>query len=221
MILSSLFIVLDWVTPSIDYTYGFRKKSHSLCNYLEREVLKEIKYNCEGFNRIVISMSAKPEAHAFVNSSQVAGVELPYQPQKYDHAHGDALNRYFVDCLDKGLKKLSDSHAIPYAELMAGATAFLDGGGKNEWLHKSRTFRQQKVKANLQCALSHDAFQLTLQVWRNSRVVFDHVILETEPDALAYGYRFKDITLVDGVLSVTGKNDQLLFRRRLDKLTGV
>ena len=59
MILKTLYIKIGDRDLPIPYTYGFKKKSRYICNYIEREVLKKLRYKVEGYNRIVIGMKTE------------------------------------------------------------------------------------------------------------------------------------------------------------------
>ncbi len=94
MILSTLYLEIgDDVDVPTDYRYGFLKRSRVLCNYIEREVLREIKFKCEGFNRIVVSMCEHPSKGVFINSCQVACVEEPFNKKDYDAKKRRSDNR--------------------------------------------------------------------------------------------------------------------------------
>ena len=222
MILRTLYLKIgDTINDGIlavDYTYGFLKKSRCLCNYLEREVLKPLKFRCEGFNRIVIEVCTNPTYEFHVNSCQVAVVAIPFHKVVYESKQGDALTFYFAECLRTGLDQCFQSASIPRHELFAGIDRFIEGGMKNEWLYKSRTFREHRLKANLLCSLSPERFELTMQIWHAKKLVFDQVILRTDPDEIAFEQEFRNMEIVGGALTVTSRLGNVLWSAQLDSL---
>ncbi len=219
MILSTLYLEIgDDVDVPTDYRYGFLKRSRVLCNYIEREVLREIKFKCEGFNRIVVSMCEHPSKGVFINSCQVACVEEPFNKKDYDSKSDEAIIGYYVSSLKKGLRKCARSQTIPLGEMLKGVDQFVAGGGKNEWLFKSRTFREHNLKANLFCALTMDAFNLRIQVLRQKEIVLDEVVLETVPNEIVYAPKFKDLEVDDGALVITSRRGKPLWKKKVSRI---
>ena len=90
---------------------------------------------------------------------------------------------------------------------------------KNEWLHKSRTFRVHSLKASLLCSLTMEQFTLRLQVERRKKLVLDEVVLQTDPDEIAFEYRFRDLAIESGSLLITSKVEEPLWKRTLESLS--
>ncbi len=213
MILATLYLKIGVLKLPVEYTYGFLKRSRFLCNYLEREVLKKLRFKAVGFNRIVISLDAKPADGVFVNSSQVLCVELPFNPTEYESKSDEALTFYYMEYLKAGLHKCAESVSIPLEALLQGMKEFEAGGFKNEWLYKRRAFREYGLNASLLCALTMNEFKLRLQIQRGKETVFDQVILQTDPDEIAFAYRFNDIVVEDDSLVVVAKYDVPLWKK--------
>ncbi len=204
---------------TVDYTYGFLKKSRCLCNFLEREVLRKVRFKTEGFNRIVIAMRTNPEKGVYVNSSQVACVELPFVPSDYESKDGEALMHYYIDCLQRGLQKCARSIPIPLDALKQGIADFVSGGMENRWLFKNRAFKEHGLRSSLHCSLTPSEFSLRIQVWRKQDLVLDEEVLRTDPDEIAFQHRFRDLEIIDGALVVTSKYDsKVTWRRKLSLL---
>ncbi len=219
MILSTLYLEIgDYVDVSTDYRYQFLKRSRVLCNYIEREVLREIKFPCDGFNRLVVSLCDKPSKGVFINSCQVACVEVQFNKQEYDSKRGGELIEYYIAKLKKGLRKCSRSQSIPLDEMLEGVDRFITGGGKNEWLFKSRTFRDHSLKASLFGALSMEHFTLRLQVLRQKEIVLDEIVLETVPNEVVYAPKFKDLETDEGSLVITSRRGKPLWKKKISKI---
>lgn len=236
MILKSLYIKFGELNHPdnprhypIEYTYCFLKQSRCLCNYLEREVLKPLRFRGEGFDRIVVSLVHQPSDRIFVNSCKVMEVEASLDQQEYDTRHLDScklessarreLMEYFIQRLTEGLVKCATFATIPIDELISGIDRFVSGGMVNRWVHKRRTFKSQGLKAELVCDLSISSFTLRLVVVRDGAVVLNELILSTDPDENAYEYLFDDIVIIEDKLVVTSKHTPSPWARELQKIT--
>jgi hypothetical protein len=220
MILKSIYIEIDESDLPKEYRYEFLKRSRQICNYLEREVLGKIKFDSNGFNRIVISLKNDPEPGVFINSEKVACVDLAFDRGLYDSKVRDTdLSRYYMDRLREGLQKCAKSIEIPKAELLAGMKSFEDGGMRNEWIHVSRAFKKHGLTAMLHCELTQTAFHLRLTVADGENQLMDHQVLETNPNELVFENRFKDIKIEGDELVVTSRIGPPLWSTPLAKLS--
>ena len=204
MILKSIYLELGDPGLSAEYVYGFRKSNRFICNYLERECFKRLKYKTSGFARVVVSLTARPKA-VYVNSCQVACVGIADRRDEYDHKTGEALTLYCIERLKEGLAELAVVQSIPDRELRSCLDSFVSGRFVNEWVHKKRKFVAQSIEATLFCSMNQDAFTLRLKVTFKRKVLFDEIILVTDPGELAFKYRFNEIELSGDMLAVVDK----------------
>ena len=218
MILKALYLKIGDLGLPVDYTYGFLKRSRFICNFIEREVLGKIRFHTRNFDRIVISLCTTPTDKVFVNTAAAACVEIPFDRRTYGSKSGKDLSVYYIDELEEGLEKCAQFLKIPKAEIFQGLEVFKANGMKNEWVHKKRVFRNLSLEVSLNCEMTQDAFRLRLEVFHSKKLVFNSVILETDPDENAFGYRFKDIKIEGDYLVVTSKSTNPLWRERLPKL---
>jgi hypothetical protein len=216
MILRTLY--LQNLDPRIE-SYDFLKESRHICNYLERGVLKAIKYKAD-FGRICISLTEADPPTTVLNSSNVLCVGMPFDLDEYESFSRKERSQYYSLKLKQGLEKCNCTHSIPLSEILQGLKDHQDLGWHNEWVHRKRHFRERKVVASLTCNLTIDSFELTLQVWRDGSLVYNKVVLETDPDEIAFGYRFKDIELKRGRLIVTSKVSDPLLSLSMRDLNG-
>jgi hypothetical protein len=124
--------------------------------------------------------------------------------------------RYDIDRLVEGLRICAISHPIPIEEILAGIEKFKSEGMRNEWLFKSRTFREHSLKASLLCTLTMEEFSLRLQVERRKELVFNDVVIRTDPDEIAFEPQFKDIKIADNHLVVTKRYGDPLLAQSLE-----
>lgn len=218
MILKTLYLKIGDLGLPTQFTYGFLKRSRFICNYIEREVLGKLRFRAEDFNRIVISLCSVPKDGVYVNTSNVAEVEIAFDRQIYESKSDKELSLYFIDKLKEGLGKCSRFIEIPTTEIFQGLEAFVSGGLKNEWVHKERVFRKILLRASLECQLSQTAFRLRLKVFHADKCVVDSEILHTDPDEIAFEYRFKDLKVDGDFLVVTSKTADPLWRERISEL---
>jgi hypothetical protein len=218
MILKTLYLKVGDLGLPTEFTYGFLKRSRFICNYIEREVLGKIRFRTENFDRIVISVSSTPKDGVFVNTERVACVDIPFDRQLYESKSGTDLSFYYIAKLKEGIEKCARFIHIPRDQIFQGLEEFVAGGLKNYWIHKQRTFRQFHLRASLECDLTQEAFYLRLRVFSNDHPVVDSIILQTDPDEIAFAYRFKDVIIDGGDLVVTSKMPEPLWRENLSKL---
>jgi hypothetical protein len=221
MILKTLYLKIGDLGLPSDYTYELLKASRFICNYLEREVLKKIRFPADGFNRIVISLSSKPADGVFVNTASVACVDIPFDRETYDSKEGRETALWLIDKLREGIEKCAQFVAIPKLEILEGLASFVSGGMRNQWVHKRRVLSNFGVQASLICELTQSEFFLRLELSRSGKPVFEQILLRTDPDEIAFEHRFKDLQMDGEYLVVTSKAGNPLWRERLSGIPGL
>jgi hypothetical protein len=227
MILRSIFLKIgDEEEQSLPegLSYTFLNRSRFVCNYIEREVLSKIRFKTKDFGRIVIALGPqiqKTGKEVFINSEQIAVLEIPFNRKEYASKSGKGLALYFIDKLKEGLDKCAKSVKIPKKEIFKGLDAFTTEGFKNEWVFKKRVFRKEGLQAFLECELTQNDFILRLKVFRTSKLVFDKVIYKTFPYQVAMSYPFRDMAIEGHYLVVTNrlKGEKPLHRVLISKLS--
>ena len=87
-----------------------------------------------------------------------------------------------------------------------GIELFRAAGYKNEWIERSRRFNTVQLSAKLLCSITIKQFALRLQVLRKNQIVYDSVILKTNPDEITFAYRFDDLIVEKDEIIVTSKH---------------
>jgi hypothetical protein len=219
MILKTIYLMIGDEDLPTDFTYSFMKRSRSLCNFLEREVLAKVKFDSGKFNRIVVVLKSAPETDFFVNSEKIARVDISFDRAEYElQKPGQDLGLYYIRRLTEGLEACARAASIPKAELLAGMDQFVALGMRNEWIHRHRVFRKLGLEATLHCRLTQDAFSLDLSVRADGVPVVEKILLETDPDEIAFEHRFKDIGIEGESLVVTSKHGRPLWRANVTAL---
>lgn len=218
MILKTIYLYIGETGLPKEFTYAFLKHSRFICNWLEREIFGAIRFEASGFKRIVITLCSNPRSAPFINSSNVACVELKFDRGLIDTLAGDDLAKYQIDLLRSGIERCSLVFSIPKTELLHGLDLFINGGMKNEWLHKRITFKEYQLSAVLTCKLTQNLFALCLTVLHRKIITFKEIILETEPDEIVFERKFKDIEITNGSLVVKAKYGEILKDLPLSRL---
>jgi hypothetical protein len=201
-----------------DYTYGFLKRSRVVCNFIEREVLAQLKFNADGFKRISISLCSIPRASVFVNSADVACVEIPFDRDVYDHVARSSLCEYYIGKIKEGVVKAACDISVPVEAIFAGVEQFVAGEMINQWLHVKRIFKVEGLVAFLRCELTTEAFRLTLEVQKHGFEVVKDIVLVTDPDENVFEYKLGDVKIIDGQLVVLAKRGGHLWSKALADL---
>lgn len=195
---------------TIKYTYKFKTNSRHICNYLERECLKKLKYQTEGYNRVVISLVESEVRETYINSSKCLCVSLPFDRDVYDALQGvEEARQYILGKLKGGLEKAEPF--LPERELSESLKNLEKQGFINKWLFKKKLERNRNLRVELHCSLDIKGFYLTLKVSRKGDEIFSKQILATDADELAYDYRFKDIVFAEDKLTITSKVSEPLL----------
>lgn len=203
MILKSIFLKVGDLGLPTEYTYSFLKRSRSLCNFIDREVLKKLKFRTDNFKRISIAVYEGDLKETYVNSSGVLCASLAYRKGEYDKMLPDYLNDYYIRQLVAGIDKCSVGYRVPKKEILVGIESYKSGGYINKWEHKVKRFGG--ITAKLICNLTMDKFCLYLYIAKDNRILFNQNILTTDPDENAFEYRFNDIKVEDKNIIVTSK----------------
>jgi hypothetical protein len=173
----------------------------------------------EGYNGIYFEAMFLPPNKCSIVSENALRIPVAFDQQRYESLAPGEHHEFFIGMLCEGLEKCSAQFSIPRTAIMQWIEEFRRGGYKNEWTHKTKLLRPAGIRATLLCRLDIERFVLTLRLERKGAVVFDEVILETEPDEIIFAGDFKDVVLVDNTVVVTDKFGRPTFSLSLDSLS--
>ena len=206
MILKSLYFDLNRQEYANQYGYELLLASRFYCNFIERLVFKPLKWKTENFNRIVIEFTDNPIRFMEINSSQVLCVRIKFDKEKYEEFKNEKIAEFFithlenvVECIQKG------GIELPIKEIYECNQFFRSEEYINKWLYQKKISKTLKLDIFLFCELNKKQFELTLEVYKNKMPIYIKSILTTDPDPIAYHYRFKDIVLTDKLITITSK----------------
>ena len=214
MIFKSIYMDLDRVQFGTELGYSFLLKTRSLCGYIERQIIP-LKYRSDGFNRIVIKGSKEPK-DPYVNCCQVLCVSVEFDEEKFQSLNSqEDISEFLISMLKKGVTIGNQVSPLPQEEIFESIELFRSFGFKNEWRSKRRLYRKENVYAQFECHLSMESFELFLLLEKRKKEIWRERILKTDPDPVAYAYRYKDIVFTEDQLTVTSKTSQPLFTLNL------
>ncbi len=222
MILKHFYLALD----SDDFTdtkivSDFNFQTDYLTHFVEKRLVKE-RFEVNGFNMLMIRARKKPKDDFLLEEHyKCLTIEVPFNESEYQKLY-PFENKYplagllqpvenekefcdfLIDMTIQGIEKGRKLKApIPCDFLINTVLDFKNGGCKNEWVHKTKTFKEHGIKATLLCRLTVNYFALELIIEKNKQELFKKEILKTKPHSIQYKQEFKDIVIKDGKLVIT------------------
>ncbi|NMA74917.1 MAG: hypothetical protein GX963_12335 [Bacteroidales bacterium] len=123
----------------------------------------------------------------------------------------DEFRSFFYQSIIDGLNQIKNSYNIPFDKILQSLDNFKKNEFINEWIFKKKRSKKPNCEAMLICNLSIEKFRLKLIVLKDNQIIFDKIILETDPDEIAYEYRFNDLVIKEDKIIVTSKYTSNLF----------
>ncbi|MDQ1097673.1 MULTISPECIES: hypothetical protein [Chryseobacterium] len=200
--------------------YQFQLNTRFISNYLSKEVRK-IKFQTDGtFNMITIALTEDKLKETDIVPIDVLQTYLPFDRNKYEKIRGTDDCQYYIELFQKGFVKASKFKKLPLESLLEILRNFEDGGCKNEWLHKTKKFKEQNLEIKLVCDFNTNFFQLTaiINQLSDKKEIFNKAIIKTEPDEVLFDKMFKDIKIANGDIIITDKSDSPRIKISIDDL---
>ena len=107
---------------------------------------------------------------------------------------------------------------LPIEAIHEGIREFRELKYLTSWTTPRRRHRELALIGYLECHLSITAFELYLVIERKKEQIYRDKILVTDPDEIAFDYRFKDIVFEDDILTVTSKTSEPLLTMNLNEI---
>ena len=222
MILKHIYLALDGV-DFIDTRIisDFNFQSDFITHFIEQRLTK-IKFETNNFQTLTIRGRKEPrDILIYRNHFKSLDIEIPFNVNRYKELYPyeneyplqgllkpvineSDFNNFLLELLMQGFEKAHEQKApIPYEFLLNTTLDFKANGFRNEWEHKTRTFKEYGVKIILFCKLTVNYFSLDMIIIKNKHEIFRKEILKTLPSAIIYKDEFKDIRLEDDKFLVT------------------
>lgn len=217
MILRDIYLDLDRSQYSTKVAYAFKLRSRSICHFVGRHFWKEqIRVPC--FNRIVVTLSKGASPKFEVNSCQVGCITMPFEESGYASLSDTDFHEFVISHLLSACDQFLSTLPKVLASLKEGVRLFRESGYRNEWVAKARRFAAAGIHASLACELTPQRFGLRLIIRHRGALVFDQEIFSSDPDEIAFDYRFKDVVVMGDKLIVTSKTSKPLLELSLSGL---
>lgn len=186
--------------------------STSFVTYFVNRHLKKAKFQSPNFKKIGFVLSKNPR-EPFCDDKFLT-IELLADLDVYDHLTSvEEKGDYFVAKITEGLKKARNKFDIPEEEILTSLKLLKDLGYKNEWIYKSKKFKEKEITAELSCSLDIESFRLILKTFASDKLISENLVLQTKPDELIYDHKFKDLIVKNGMLLITDKFDNVVFEK--------
>lgn len=227
MILKNIFynLTIDLIDQeAINYRYSFNLKTFHICNYIERNCLKSLKFNSDKFQAIGFDLRYGYEEkymniEPHISSNKSLAIVSVFDKTKYDNLKTDNEFRSFCyDYMIKSFEKIEGIYEIPKAEILASYKELEENNFVNKWFSTKKTDKTRKLLAELHCEVTIDKFILTLKVYHDKKEVYNKVVLETEPDEYAYAHKIKKLVIEKEAIKVLGKRDEITFSLPLNEI---
>ena len=202
--LRKLALDLDRLAWPNDFGYGFYMRSRSLCNFVERALVRTPVFAVNS-SKLCITGIPTGESTFRINSSNIACLRIPFPVTEYSEqiTHAE-ISGFMIRFLQAGLVHLPREESGDYQLLSGICQRFADGGYENEWQHKKRSFPAHGLKAELNCRMTAEHFELNLETTLLGTRL-NRLILKTDPDELAFHHRFDDLFVEQDHLIVSSK----------------
>jgi hypothetical protein len=217
MILRDFYIGLDRSQYSTKVAYAFKLRSRCACHFIGRHIWKQ-QIRVPGFNRISVTLSKGASPKFEVNSLQVVCITMPFEASGHESLSDTDFHEFVITHLLSSCDQFLNTLPAVLASLKEGVRLFRESGYRNEWVARSRRFAAACIHASLACELTPQRFGLRLIVRLRGTLVFDQEIFTSDPDEVAFDYRFNDVVVMDDKLVVTSKTSKPLLELSLSRL---
>jgi hypothetical protein len=207
----------ELINNDINYAYNVKQKAKFITNYINRNCLSKIKYVSNDFNILVIYLTENTIEPYVVNKGLV--VPLLFERNKFDKIKTkENYFEYFNEKIERAFETIMGKYEIPKNNIAQTLNELKEKNYENKWVYKAKTVKEEKLSIVLNCELTIDDFTLILRINKNNKTLFNEIILKTDPDEVAYEYRFKDILLENNTVIITAKNGDKLYTYKIEAI---
>lgn len=196
-------------TITVDYKYAFRKKAYHIINYINRICFEKGKHESLSFNRIGVNLNYNNEAPYIFNKTLI--VPIYFNKEEYDNICSIDDFRFFIfQCIKMAIEKgHKEFECVPREAILSSMENLKNNNFINEWIYKKIWNRKDKIKVQLSCSVNERAFQLKLSIYIDDQEYFNDIILTTEPDKVAYYYKFNAVIIKNNTVIIKDRNNDI------------
>lgn len=213
-------IGLDRQSFDSNYRYQFDLHTRFISNYLSKQIRKA-KFKTDGtFNMIWVGAVVREPRPCQLVAVDVLESEVPFDKERYERIKGKPDCEYYLEMFEQGFRKAALFKKVPLTVLLASIDEFRKKGCRNEWLHKMKRFKEIDIEVTLQCYFTTLNFKLAATIKRIStqEELCAGIVLRTDPDELAFDYKFKDILIDEDSIIITDRFDRPRILIDLEKV---
>jgi hypothetical protein len=204
-------IEFDCLNKNVKYAYNVKTKAKFITNYVNRNCLEKLKYKSD-ISILAIHLTEKVIEPYYVNNGFV--VSVLFEKDNYDKINTiENYFEYYYKCIKQAFEIIQNGHKIPKEEIIKTLVELKENNYRNNWMHKNKIIKGFNIKLN--CELNIYEFTLILNITKNNEEIFNKIILKTDPDEVAFEYRFKDIVIKNDIIIITEKNGNTLYEYKM------
>jgi hypothetical protein len=208
-------IEFECINNDSKYAYELKKKAKYITNYINRNCLQNIKFVSNDFSIFVIYLMENMVEPYIVNNGLV--VPVIFNKNEYDKINKqENYFKYFSKCIKKAFETINKKYELPEDDIIKTLEAFKENNYINTWIHKKKGIKNLKITISLNCEMTMEIFRLKLNITKEGKQLLNKTILETDPDEVAFEYRFKDIEIENNTIKITSKNGTELFKYEIE-----
>ena len=210
----------------IKYCYGLLLKTKHICNYIERNCLKDLKFKTEGYSGIVITfVYGYPEEkmtdcdEPFITFNKALGINIRFDKRRYDSLKTNNEFREFIrESMKSTFRKIETKYKIPSLEILNSYDKLKEEKFINEWQIKKKTDRTRKLLIELHGSLTINKFILNLKIFQYKKEIYNNIILETVPDEYVYANKFREIVIEEKAVKIFDSANNITFSLSLENI---
>lgn len=208
----------DFLDTAIVSDFNFQ--TEYISDYVEKR-LRQLKFETSNFQILVIRNRIQPKEHlVFKEHFKSLDIEILFNEKKYRELYPyqnkyplqgllkpiedeKAFSDFLISMVIDGMMKAKREKAnCPYDFIINTVLDFKGNGCVNEWIQRTKSFKQFGIKVILFCRLTVNYFSLELIIEKGNQELFRKVILKTLPSEIQYSDEFKDIEIRGSTLFV-------------------
>jgi len=206
---------------------AFYDHARFLSNYLSIQVQKLKLENNDNYKMLSIHLvnNKLEDCELRTMAENTVSIEIPFSDDQYEaYVNLSEIEKYnfYLSSLQQGYERAKTKYSsVPVKELLSLHQQFINGGYKNEWLHKKKQVKEYGINLSLYCYFTSIDFKLKLIVTdiKSKQEIVSKVILRTAPSEYCYDHRFKDIIINSTKLIITNFLNEPAFTFKLKDLS--
>lgn len=213
---------LRYIALYLDYDAGFKDpfrdnfnlSSRFISNFLSVQIRK-LKIQTDGaFNMISVAPSMEAKHIFRIVGEKSLQARIAFDKVKYEQMTELERYEYYLQLLEEGYRICAQHKVVPLEQLLNLHQQFRGNNYKNEWLHKTKKFKEHSIEVSLNCFFTSLDFQLVMTVCdiTSKKELVSGTIIKTLPDEVCFDSLFKDVIIEQNELIITEYQDRPKFK---------